>query len=283
MNWKWLFIYPDYGVATVNQLPIPTGTPIDFSITSDGIMNSFFIPQLGSQIYAMAGMQTQLHLIANKPGNLRRPVVGIQRAGISRTCTSTPSRCPPSSSSHGRAARAGRRRRSTEPVSPSSKPSIKVPPATYGRVAPGLFEGVVDEFMSGRKSQMALSCFHPAKHNAWPRLTECRLMFGKLSLDAIPFNEPIIMGTGAVVAILGLGVLGLITYFGKWKYLWTEWLTSVDHKTNRRDVLRPGLVMLLRGFADAIMMRTQQAIAVKRRRRLPAAASLRPDLHRPRR
>jgi cytochrome o ubiquinol oxidase subunit I len=86
-------------------------------------------------------------------------------------------------------------------------------------------------------------------------------MFGKLSLDAIPFGEPIIMGTGVVVALGGLCILGAITYFGKWKYLWTEWLTSVDHKKIGVMYFILGLVMLLRGFADAIMMRTQQAIA----------------------
>jgi cytochrome o ubiquinol oxidase subunit 1 len=54
-------------------------------------------------------------------------------------------------------------------------------------------------------------------------------MFGKLSLDSIPYHEPIIMVTAAGIALGGALVLGLITYFGKWRYLWTEWLTSVDH------------------------------------------------------
>ncbi|MEX3960314.1 ubiquinol oxidase subunit II [Trinickia symbiotica] len=69
LDWKWLFIYPDLGIATVNQVVFPVGTPVEFRITSDSVMNSFFIPQLGSQIYAMAGMQTQLHLIADYPGD----------------------------------------------------------------------------------------------------------------------------------------------------------------------------------------------------------------------
>jgi hypothetical protein len=68
MNWKWLFIYPELKIATVNQLALPVNTPVNFKITSDSIMNSFFIPQLGSQIYAMAGMETKLHLIANEAG-----------------------------------------------------------------------------------------------------------------------------------------------------------------------------------------------------------------------
>ncbi|NHO31552.1 ubiquinol oxidase subunit II [Acetobacter fallax] len=69
LDWKWLFIYPDEGIATVNQLAIPVNQPVHFVITSDAVMNSFFIPRLGSMIYAMAGMQTQLHLMATEPGD----------------------------------------------------------------------------------------------------------------------------------------------------------------------------------------------------------------------
>jgi len=68
LDWKWLFIYPDQNVATVNQITFPVNVPVSFKITSDTVMGSFFIPQLGSQIYAMAGMQTRLHLLADKPG-----------------------------------------------------------------------------------------------------------------------------------------------------------------------------------------------------------------------
>jgi cytochrome o ubiquinol oxidase subunit 2 len=68
LDWKWLFIYPDQNIATVNQITFPVNVPVSFKITSDSVMASFFIPQLGSQIYAMAGMQTRLHLLANKPG-----------------------------------------------------------------------------------------------------------------------------------------------------------------------------------------------------------------------
>lgn len=68
MNWKWLFVYPDLGIASVNELRFPANVPVAFTISSEGTMNSFFIPQLGSQIYSMAGMVTKLHLIANEPG-----------------------------------------------------------------------------------------------------------------------------------------------------------------------------------------------------------------------
>jgi cytochrome o ubiquinol oxidase subunit 2 len=68
LDWKWLFIYPDQGVASVNQLAIPVGVPVEFSLTSASVMNSFFVPKLGSQIYAMAGMVTHINLEADKPG-----------------------------------------------------------------------------------------------------------------------------------------------------------------------------------------------------------------------
>lgn len=66
LDWKWVFIYPEQGIATVNKIVFPANTPINFRITSDSVMNSFFIPGLGGQIYAMAGMTTKLHLIANR-------------------------------------------------------------------------------------------------------------------------------------------------------------------------------------------------------------------------
>jgi cytochrome o ubiquinol oxidase subunit 2 len=68
LDWKWLFIYPDQKIATVNQLVFPVNVPLSFRVTSGTVMTSFFIPQLGSQIYAMAGMQTRLHLMAHEAG-----------------------------------------------------------------------------------------------------------------------------------------------------------------------------------------------------------------------
>jgi len=71
LDWKWLFIYPNQGIASVNQLVIPAATPIHFSLTSASVMNVFFIPQLGSMIYTMNGMRTQLNLDADAPGIFR--------------------------------------------------------------------------------------------------------------------------------------------------------------------------------------------------------------------
>lgn len=71
LQWKWLFIYPQQKIATVNVLEFPENTPIDLQLTSDAPMNSFWIPSLGSQIYAMPGMSTQLHLLANTTGTFQ--------------------------------------------------------------------------------------------------------------------------------------------------------------------------------------------------------------------
>lgn len=87
------------------------------------------------------------------------------------------------------------------------------------------------------------------------------LIFGRLTLDSVPWHEPIIMVAGAGMVGGAILVLGLITYFKKWTYLWAEWLTSVDHKKIGAMYIILALIMLLRGFADALMMRTQQALA----------------------
>ncbi|MDD5269340.1 MAG: cytochrome o ubiquinol oxidase subunit I [Methylococcales bacterium] len=87
-------------------------------------------------------------------------------------------------------------------------------------------------------------------------------MFGKLTLQAISYDNLIVMGGIGLMLVAALTLLGLITYFHKWIYLWNEWLTSLDHKKIGIMYIILALVMLLRGFADAVMMRTQQALAV---------------------
>src|SRR6202140_3458058 len=86
-------------------------------------------------------------------------------------------------------------------------------------------------------------------------------MLGKLTLSAIPFDQPIIMGAVGFMVLVGLSVMLVLTYLGRWKWLWTEWLTSVDHKKIGVMYIMLAIVMLLRGFSDAIMMRTQLALA----------------------
>jgi cytochrome o ubiquinol oxidase subunit 1 len=88
-----------------------------------------------------------------------------------------------------------------------------------------------------------------------------KLIFGRLSWDAIPFHEPILIATFIMVALGGAAVLGGITYFRVWGTLWRDWITSIDHKKIGIMYMILGLIMLLRGFADALMMRVQQAMS----------------------
>jgi len=87
------------------------------------------------------------------------------------------------------------------------------------------------------------------------------LIFGRLSWEAIPYHEPILLATFAAVLLGGLALVAALTYFRAWGYLWREWFTSIDHKRIGIMYVVLGIVMLLRGFADAVMMRMQQAIA----------------------
>lgn len=83
LEWKWLFIYPDQKIATVNFIQIPLDTPVQFVITADAPMNSFWIPQLGGQIFAMPAMRTELHLIANEKGDYRGVSAHLSGKGFS--------------------------------------------------------------------------------------------------------------------------------------------------------------------------------------------------------
>lgn len=83
LDWKWLFIYPDLGIATVNELAAPVDVPINFKITSSAVMNSFYVPALAGQIYSMAGMETKLHAVINKAGDYKGFSANYSGAGFS--------------------------------------------------------------------------------------------------------------------------------------------------------------------------------------------------------
>lgn len=93
-------------------------------------------------------------------------------------------------------------------------------------------------------------------------MTWQHIIFGKLTLQSIPYKNPIIMGAGGAMALIALLIVGLITYYKKWGYLWKEWISSIDHKKIGIMYIILSGVMLLRGFSDAVMMRAQQAVAV---------------------
>jgi cytochrome o ubiquinol oxidase subunit 2 len=133
LNWKWLFIYPEQGIATVNELVFPANKPVAFKITSESTMNSFFIPQLGSQIYSMAGMETKLHLIADEPGTYK---------GIS--------------SNYSGAGFTGMKQSQTSLTSGAYKqlaePSENNPVTYFSKVDDGLFHNIVMKYMKDHGS-----------------------------------------------------------------------------------------------------------------------------------
>jgi cytochrome o ubiquinol oxidase subunit II len=149
LDWKWLFIYPDQGVAAVNQLVVPAGTPVSFRLTSATVMNSFFIPQLGSQIYTMGGMTTHLNLLADRPGEYPGFSANYSGAGFAEMRFVTRAVPPADFDAWVGEARAGGRALDAAGYAELAKPSRAVPPASYGAVAPGLFQRIVDETLAG--------------------------------------------------------------------------------------------------------------------------------------
>jgi len=149
LDWKWLFIYPDQGVAAVNQLVIPAGTAVEFRLTSATVMNSFFVPQLGSQIYTMGGMTTHLNLLADKPGEY--PGLSANFSGEGFSWMRFVVRSMPTADFNAwlEQARATGDALDDAGYAELAKPSKAVPPTTYRAVEPKLFERILDQTASG--------------------------------------------------------------------------------------------------------------------------------------
>jgi cytochrome o ubiquinol oxidase subunit 2 len=143
LDWKWLFIYPDQGVASVNRLIIPVGTPISLELTSSGVMNSFFVPQLGSQIYTMAGMITHLHLLADDPGTYRGFSAQFSGEGFSDMHFDAEVVTGEKFAQWIEAARGAGPELNATTYANLAKPTTAVAPFTYRSVAPGLFENIL--------------------------------------------------------------------------------------------------------------------------------------------
>jgi cytochrome o ubiquinol oxidase subunit 2 len=149
LDWKWLFIYPDQGVAAVNQLVIPAGTSVEFRLTSATVMNSFFVPQLGSQIYTMGGMTTHLSLLADEPGEYSGFSANFSGDGFSWmrfVVKSVPAGDFNAWLEQARGTGSGLDDASYAEL---AKPSQDVPSATYRSVEPKLFERVLDQTKAG--------------------------------------------------------------------------------------------------------------------------------------
>jgi cytochrome o ubiquinol oxidase subunit 2 len=148
LDWKWLFIYPEQGIASVNHLNIPVDTPISFQLTSSGVMNSFFVPQLGSQIYTMSGMVTRLYLQADHPGTysgLSAQFSGDGFADMHFAVDALPSE---KFAQWVTVTRGGGPTLDKQAYADLARPSKALAPFTYAAAAPGLFNGIVSSGMS---------------------------------------------------------------------------------------------------------------------------------------
>jgi cytochrome o ubiquinol oxidase subunit 2 len=143
LDWKWLFIYPEQGVATVNQLVVPAGTPINYQLTSATVWNVFSVPQFGTMIYTMPRMTTRLNLQADRPGiydGMSAHFSGDGFPGMQFKAHVLP---PQQFAAWAQGARGKGGPLDGRAYAELSKPSSYVKPATYGAVAPGLFDAIV--------------------------------------------------------------------------------------------------------------------------------------------
>jgi cytochrome o ubiquinol oxidase subunit 2 len=143
LDWKWLFIYPNDGIATVNQLIVPVGTPVHFRLTSSGVMNSFFVPQLGSQIYTMAGMTSQVSLEADKPGDYSGLSAQFSGAGFSDMHFNVRALQPSAYAKWITDTRTAGQTLNRGTYEALAKPSRNVEPMSYSAIDPALFAAIV--------------------------------------------------------------------------------------------------------------------------------------------
>jgi cytochrome o ubiquinol oxidase subunit 2 len=147
LDWKWLFIYPEQGVASINKLVVPVGTPISFELTSSGVMNSFLVPQLGSQIYTMSGMVTRLHLQADHPGTYPGLSAMFSGDGFSDMRFTVDAVTDNGFAQWVSQAREAGPALDTQAYADLVKPSKAVAPFTYRTVALDLFSSIVNTAM----------------------------------------------------------------------------------------------------------------------------------------
>lgn len=159
-DWKWLFIYPDQKIAVVNQLVFPSDRPLSLRLTSDTVMNSFYIPGLGGQIYAMAGMQTRLHLRAAGPASF----VGrnTQYSGIGFPDQYFAVHAVSAASFRTWVARVKRSPKTLDAAAYAAlaKPSVRFPVTYYSAYEPGLFDRIVHKYTGPMAPPAAMPALH---------------------------------------------------------------------------------------------------------------------------
>jgi cytochrome o ubiquinol oxidase subunit 2 len=154
-DWKWLFIYPEQGIAVVNQLAFPAGRPVSLRITSDTVMNSFYVPQLAGQIYAMAGMQTRLQMLADQPGKFVGRNSQYSGGGYSEQHFEVLAMTPADFDAWvARAKQSGRALDAAAYTALAAK-SRANPITYYSTVEPKLFDSIIDKYRHSGHAQHA--------------------------------------------------------------------------------------------------------------------------------
>jgi cytochrome o ubiquinol oxidase subunit 2 len=143
LDWKWLFIYPEQGIAVVNDLAAPVDVPVTFKITASTVMNSFFIPSLAGQIYAMPGMETELHAVMNHPGQYDGFSANYSGAGFSDMRFKFHGLSPAEFARWVQSARAGGQQLDREGYVQLERPSENDPVRRYASVADGLYDSIL--------------------------------------------------------------------------------------------------------------------------------------------
>jgi cytochrome o ubiquinol oxidase subunit II len=147
LNWKWLFIYPEQKIATVNLVQFPEDTPVNFEITADAPMNSFWVPQLGGQVYAMAGMKTKLHLIADKPGEYKGVSANLSGEGFAGMKFTAKSTSRSDFDDWVQWVKQASKPLDMDAYRVLAKPSSNNPAAYYTTPKPGLFDTIMMKYM----------------------------------------------------------------------------------------------------------------------------------------
>jgi len=148
LNWKWLFIYPEQGIATVNFVEFPAATPLEFDLTADAPMNAFWIPQLGTQMYAMPAMVNRLHLIANAPGEFPGTETEINGDGYAGMRFMAKAVLPDDFDAWAASVKQGTSTLNGASYAALAAPSQNYPVTFYASTSPGLYAAVVMKYMA---------------------------------------------------------------------------------------------------------------------------------------